>query len=149
MKFIVDAMAGRLAKWLRILGFDTVYSRGGGPQELLERARREKRTVLTRNETLQRDNPSGVVLLHSGILAEQIRQVVEQLDLKERIRSFTRCSECNTPLLPKSKEEARGHVPFFVHQTQERFGYCPRCHRFYWEGTHHREMLKRLARLGY
>ena len=138
-----------MAKWLRILGFDTAYYKSGAPQDLLERARREGRRILTRSEDLKRRDPSEVVLLKSEFLFDQIQQVLEDLKLRKETRPFTRCSECNTPLEPRSREEARGRVPFFVYQTQTKFGYCPQCDRVYWEGTHHKEMVKQLERLGY
>lgn len=144
----MDAAAGRLAKWLRILGFDATYFRGERAQELMSRAIKERRVALTRNKELHKENPSGVILLRSEALSEQIRQVVDELDLKEKIRPFSRCSVCNTPLKPRSREEAKGNVPFFVYQTQKRFGYCPKCGKFYWEGTHYKEMVKELEKLG-
>lgn len=148
MKFVADAMVGRLAKWLRILGFDTTYFKGGSSRELLSVGRREGRIILTRNRTLHEKNPSAVLLLRSETLAHQVRQVVEELCLQQDIRPFSRCSECNSLLQPKSKQDSRGHVPFFVYQTHDRFGYCPKCDRFYWEGTHHREMVKELETFG-
>lgn len=153
VRFIVDSMAGRLAKWLRILGFDTVYLKSGNPQELLTIAGKEGRIVLTRksqpSDGWEPGDRPKVVILRSELVPEQIRQVVEELGLSSKIRTFTRCSVCNAPLQPVTREQAKGKVPFFVYRTQKSFGYCPKCERYYWEGTHHKEIVKEMEKLGY
>jgi hypothetical protein len=152
MKFIVDAMAGRLAKWMRILGIDTEYEKSGDMEKLLKRARSENRVILTRNLSFRKIRTEGVNIhfLSSEKTFYQLREIIEKFNLIKEIKPFSRCSECNEILNDIKKEEVKGRVPFFVYQTQEHFSICPSCGRIYWSGTHRKAMEKRINQiLGY
>ncbi len=137
MKFLADAMVGRLARWLRFLGIDTAYEPSGDPHRLLDLARREGRTVLTRNTLfLKMKTDVPVCVLDTEKTPLQVRRVVDRFGLRDELRPFTRCAECNTALERVSKEEARGKVPFYTFRTKDRFARCPACGRFYWAGEH-------------
>jgi len=148
--FAVDCMLGKLARWLRVLGFDTVYFHNIGDQDLLERARTEGRIVLTRDRALAEGAGEGVVLLVRGEqLDDQLHQVIDELSLSlSRSRVFSRCIECGGPIEPLPAEEARGRVPDHVQATQSSFSSCPNCSKIYWSSTHVRAMRDRLATLG-
>ena len=145
IKFIADVMVGKLARWLRILGFDVLYSNVFEDEEILRIAEEEQRIILTRDSHLaaRRRVRAQCVLVESGEHKEQVRQVLRTFGLTE-FRVFSRCLECNAPLDPIDKEAVFERVPPYVYLTQERFATCPSCKRIYWHGTHADDMLRRL-----
>jgi uncharacterized protein with PIN domain len=144
-RLLVDGTAGRLARWLRILGLDVEYSPVGGRSAISRLATQSGRKVVTRNTALADRLRGGAILLASQDLEGQLRQVVEAVGAGV-CKAFSRCSECNAALEAVSKESVRGRVPAYVFQTQDRFSVCPLCGRYYWHGTHWRNMLDRVAR---
>jgi uncharacterized protein with PIN domain len=142
-RFIVDEMLGRLAKWLRAIGYDTVYHTGGGDSALVQRALEEDRVILTKDSRLvKRKLARNSILVSSDHPREQLKQVVEELDLDLESRLFTRCLICNRELVSVRKENVRGKVPIYTHLTQSKFYECPGCGRVYWPGTHKDSMLE-------
>jgi uncharacterized protein len=135
MKFLADNMLGRLATWLRLLGYDTVSLPEADDAELARVARAEDRVLLTRDVELTRRRGIRPLLIESDRVEEQLRQVFRATGLTGQ-DAFSRCARCNTPLDRASKATVRGRVPPFVFQTQERFFCCPNCRRVYWRGTH-------------
>ena len=148
VRFAVDVMLGRLARWLRILGHDVVYQPQLRGRALARAARREGRWLLTRDTRLlrERDLPPHL-LVASDRFREQLRQVAAAVPLGGA-RPLSRCLDCNRPLEPVSREAVRERVPPHVWATQEAFLRCPRCGKCYWEATHRRRMLAELAALG-
>ena len=143
LKFLVDQTAGRLVRFLRLLGLDTLYFKGTDKRELVRRAKKERRTILTRDKKIK-EMHEDVLILGSDNYYEQAAQVIEHFDLKDQIVPFSRCLECNTPLKKVTKEEAKGSVPFYVYLTHEEFSMCPSCGRFYWEGTHTKDLKEKI-----
>jgi uncharacterized protein with PIN domain len=144
IKFVADVMVGKLARWLRILGFDAAYSNKYEDDELLRIAQSERRILLTRDTGLAgRCGSIRHLFIESENSREQVRQVLKILKLTE-FKLFSRCLQCNTPLNDVDKEDVFEKVPPFVYLTQDRFASCPSCHRVYWHGTHAQEMLKRI-----
>jgi uncharacterized protein with PIN domain len=142
-RFFADAMLGRLARWLRILGFDCAYESAIADAELVRRAAREERVILSRDRALPEEwRISGIQLLESEGLVEQIREVVRAFDLGGAVRIFSRCNECNEPLRAAAKAEVAGRVPPRILATQEAFRECPACGRVYWEGSHTEHMRR-------
>ncbi|MCS7286015.1 MAG: Mut7-C RNAse domain-containing protein [Anaerolineae bacterium] len=146
MKFIADSMLGSLAKWLRILGYDTLYFPHLDDDELAYRAMAEERVLLTRDQELARRRGVRALLIKSSSLEEQLLQVFKELGLETR-NSFSRCPICNEPLNPVNKESVREKVPLYVFQTHEHFSACPTCHRIYWRGSHWQRMKECLDKL--
>jgi len=138
-------MLGTLAKWLRILGYDTVFDTGLDDHQLVRLARAQDRVLLTRDRELARRRGVRVLLLASESLDDQIQQVLTEFGLRPE-RSFTRCPVCNELLETIDLETARERVPVYVARTQETFKACPVCHRVYWRGTHWQRMAEHLAR---
>lgn len=131
---LADAMLGKLARWLRVLGYDAVYMQGEDPA-LAHRARAEDRILLTRDRELSRRRGLSAVLISSQSLPEQIAQVVTRVGpIPEGAPA--RCMTCNAPLERISVETARASVPPYVAKTQKLFHRCPECGRIYWRGTH-------------
>ncbi len=147
--FIADAALGRLATWLRLLGYDTVYARGASVAQLIGRAAAEGRTLLTRNTQLvRRRGLPRYLLVRSDDFRAQLRQVVDACDLKAPPAFLARCSRCNTPLERIERAAACARVPAYVGETQASFARCPTCARIYWPATHVERMRSELARLG-
>lgn len=144
LRFIADAMLGRLAKWLRILGYDTVYDAAWGDAYLVRLARAEDRVLLTRDRALARRRGAKIVLLASESLPEQMAELRRVFDIGADV-SLTRCPVCNAELDPIPKDRAWGQVPPYVFATQDEFRVCPACDRFYWRGSHWERMRALIA----
>ncbi len=143
MKFLADTMLGRLATWLRLLGYDTAYVPSADDAQLVRLARAEERILLTRDVELTRRRGVQCVWIESEQVTEQVEQVLRVFNLLPR-EAFSRCAVCNCVLEEVSKESVRDAVPPYVFHTQERFRRCPRCERVYWRGTHWARMNARL-----
>ena len=138
MKFITDANLGKLAKWLRILGYDTVFYTGDADRNFLRKAESEGRVVLTRRKDMERRQFSGqLVMIHSDQVQTQLREVMDKLHiLPDTDRLFSICLRCNELLMKVSREEVSGLVPDHVYAGHTEFHRCPRCKRIFWPGTH-------------
>ena len=145
VRLVADAMLGRLAKWLRALGYDTLYWRGDDAG-LVRLAMVEDRLLLTRDTRLPSRLPVGrSLLIESDHYDEQLRQVVSRFGLPPRMGH--RCLRCNLLLEPADKAALRSQVPEFVWNHHDRFARCPGCLRIYWEGTHYARMMETLGRV--
>lgn len=148
MKFIVDCMLGKLGKWLRILGFDALYMNKAEDRDLLFLARREKRTLLTKDHELLR-SAAGLprLLVESDSWPEQLAQVLEAFKLRGQARPHARCLTCNVRLRRIPKKSVRNLVPPFVFARASSFAACPACGRIFWPGTHYRDMDRTIDRI--
>lgn len=148
-RFLADSMVGKLARLLRLLGYDARYERQMSDSRLVEVAGREDRWLLTRDRRLVRRRACRRYVLVDGDEPwEQLEQVVEALRLPVRDEDcFTRCLECNRELRQADREEVEGEVPDYVHGQHRRFARCPGCGRIYWQGTHVEGMQRRLQEL--
>ncbi len=151
MKFIVDNNVGKLAKWLRMMGYDALFFDGSDDSQMVATALAEGRVILTRDTQIMRRGvvTSGrlkAILLQSEEPERQMQQVIETLNLGYRFRLFTICLECNQPLEERSKHEVQDRVPPYVFQNQSQYRECPACHRIYWRGTHWQAMTKSLGK---
>ena len=152
LKFIVDTNVGKLARWLRMMGYDTLFFDGSDDSQLVATALSEDRVVLTRDTQIMKRRvvTTGrlrAVLIESDEPEGQMRQVIEALKLDCQTGLFTLCLECNQPLVERSPQQVKEFVPPYVFQTQANYRQCPDCHRVYWRGTHWEAMNKKLARL--
>ena len=144
IKFIADEMLGKLSKWLRILGYDTLYARGMKDSTIARIAITQKRILLTRDTSFVNKKGLRHILIQYDHVMDQLKQVVRELHLPYPENSFSRCTICNAPLGPLSKEDACKQVPPYVCMTQDAFGICPECSRIYWKGTHYARMAERI-----
>lgn len=150
--FLVDENAARLARWLRLIGYDTLFLPGAADTALVERAHVDGRVLLTRDRGImaRRSVTRGqvrAILLASDDTWQQLEQVVHALHLDPTLAPMSRCATCNGLLEEVSPAQARPHVPPFVGATQRQFTHCPHCGRYYWRGTHWQRVTARLARL--
>jgi uncharacterized protein with PIN domain len=146
LRFLVDRTAGKLARWLRILGFDVEYLATCDPASIARQARQSGRRVITRNRRLAERLGTDAIVLESQHLEGQMRQVVARVG-PGRCKPFSRCNVCNAGLVGVEKERVKGRVPEYVYSNQEDFSVCPVCGRYYWQGTHWRNMAEEIARI--
>ncbi len=151
LRFIVDHNVGKLAKWLRMMGFDSLFFDGVDDSTMVARALAEGRVILTRDTEIMKRRVinSGrlkAVLISSEEPERQMRQLMDTLDLKRQLRPFTLCLECNQLLVERSQEEVKDRIPPHVYKTRNRYMECPACHRIYWQGTHWEAMVKKLKK---
>ncbi len=138
--FLLERHLGRLARWLRLLGYDAALLQR--PPAVVPPGR----VLLTRRRRLR--GRRGVVWVAADRLEDQLRQVMSELDLRpSSARRFSRCLDCNRPVEPVPREEVAGLVPDYVLHTAERFTRCPGCGRVFWPGSHGRRAAERLARI--
>jgi len=147
-KFVLDVHLGRLAAYLRMLGFDAAYDNGYTDANLVQISAQEGRILLTRDRGLLKHG--GVT--HGYWLREtdsrrQVEEVILRFDLGKRLRPFTRCMVCNQELTPVSKTFVQGRVAPAVAERHHEFWECRACRRVYWEGSHYRRMQRWVARL--
>ncbi len=152
MKFIVDHNVGKLARWLRMMGFDSVFFTGEDDSLIVKQALAENRILLTRDTgiMLRRMVTSGrvkAVLFQSEAPEEQMRRLTELLDIRVGAKPFTICLEDNTPIIPTTPEQVKDRVPPYVFKNQTQYMECPLCNRVYWRGTHWLAMLHKLEKL--
>jgi uncharacterized protein with PIN domain len=147
-KFIVDANLGRLSRYLRMLGFDTLFDMNLHDPDIIKIAAKEKRIILTRDLGILKN--SRVVrgyFIRNQEPDRQLREVVRKFHLKGQFRPFTRCIACNGNILPISKDRIGKRAPAQVLQNFDKFYACSECERVYWEGSHHQRMLEKIQRL--
>jgi uncharacterized protein with PIN domain len=148
-KYITDNTLAKLAKWLRLLGYDTaVFPRKAG-REMLQLADAEQRIVLSRRQDLLERQFSGrLYLVQGNDVGSQLREVMADFSLTiEKKKMFQICLRCNEKLIPTAKEAVRDLVPPYVFENCDEYDGCPRCLSIYWAGTHQRNSLQFLEKL--
>ncbi len=140
MRFLVDAMLGKLARWLRLLGHDTEYRRDATDDELLAEAASEDRILLTADvELYRRARLRGLraFLVRGSTEEERLAELAASLKVKLEVdMSASRCPKCNSPVVEVPKEAVRGLVPRGSWLRHERFWRCTGCGQVYWQGSH-------------
>ena len=147
IRFAAEMTLGKLSKWLRILGFDTVYAAHVAGENLIDTAR--DRILLTRTKRIRNMKIAKErIFITSDHPLEQLREVVLALGItKEDIRPFSRCIQCNASIRLVGKNTVRGKVPDYIWETQDTFHKCRHCHRIYWSGSHIRRSRDIIQRL--
>jgi len=141
-KFICDVHLGRLARYLRMMGFDIAYKNNFDDEEIVKKSIEERRAILTKDKgILKRNEVTHGYFVRSKKVEEQTKEVIKRFNLQKQIKEFTRCLECNTELTKIAKEKISVNLPPKVNQSQEEFFSCPGCGKLYWKGTHHQKML--------
>jgi hypothetical protein len=145
-RFILDAHLGKLARYLRMLGFDSLYRNDYSDEEIIETARDQKRIILTRDKLLLRSpRVSHGYYVRSVEKHAQLTEIVKKFDLCSQFKSFSRCMTCNTELLPMSKETVRDRIDPDIYGCFDKFYHCPSCDKYFWRGSHF-ERMERLIR---
>jgi len=148
-RFIADVMLGKLATWLRLLGCDVEYFPKISDDDLVERAFRTGRVILTRDTELirRRKVRDNHFFVRGDGFQDQLRQVAERFSIVPFGRIMTRCLRCNETLMVIDRSEVRDRVPPYVFETQRDFRTCGRCGRVYWRGTHRDKALTQVIEI--
>ena len=147
-RFVADRMLGKLAKWLRVFGYDVIYLRQSADAEIEGRLK-EGRIFLTRNRRAEPWQRLGkVFVVHANEPKKQLREVIQGLRLAILdAEPFSRCLSCNCPLDTVRREEVRAEVPEYIYQTQREFYRCFDCGKVYWPGSHSEKMRQQLEEI--
>jgi uncharacterized protein with PIN domain len=146
MKFIVDANLGKLAKELRVLGYDTLYYAGKDFHELIQLARLQERVILTRNARLTAKGVDcDIILITEDSPPLQLKELLWKgiVSLNEK-NLFSRCLLCNSVVDRIGRQAVEGKVPDFIFHLHQEFYRCLRCRQIYWPGSHLEKMKMRL-----
>lgn len=146
-KFIADCHLGKLAKYLRIMGFDTLFFPQIEDDKLIIIANEENRIILTRDRELSQRKNAPVLFLEPIDTKEQLKTLIDCYHLKEHPVPFSRCIVCNSPLRVINKEDIKERLPAKVKKYFDYFEYCPACDRIYWQGDHYRHMMEFLEQV--
>lgn len=146
-RFIADVHLGGLARHLRLLGFDTLWSNDLEDEQIIRVAAQQRRIILTRDRGILRNGrvTRGYWLRHTGSLS-QMKELVRALDLGRAFRPYTRCLECNSLLGAASRLSVAGKVPLQVFLVYRDFRRCAHCGRIYWRGSHLQQLDRVIAR---
>ena len=141
-KFICDVHLGKLARYLRMMGFDVLYKNSFKDEEIVQISLNERRAILTRDGgILKRNEVTHGYFIRNSDAEKQAEEVVRRFDLQGLIKEFTRCLDCNYKLIKIAKAKIEGELPPKVASSQKEFFKCPGCLKLYWKGTHHQKML--------
>ena len=147
-RFIADDMLGKLARRLRMMGFDTLYPKTSADSLLVRISSQEGRIILTRDNGLAKIRGVNAMLIHSIRLGEQLKELMGSRKIKLAAdRMFSRCAVCNTALIKVEKEKIKDRVPPLIYKIFDNFTYCPVCDKVYWKGTHYERMLSELEEI--
>ena len=148
LSFATDRTLGRLSKWLRLMGFDTVYESDISNHRFYENLD-EKRVLLTRTGKI-RSQFAGrrLIFIKANDVFGQLAQIVDELAITSNdIRPFSRCIVCNTPVVRIAKEAAFGRVPDYIWETHDNFSECRQCERIFWRGSHTERSMDKIRKL--
>jgi hypothetical protein len=143
-RFVADHMLGSLARWLRIMGYDTVYDKSLDDPGIANLARAESRFILTRDRELAKE--PGALMIEADDLDLQLKAIAEKYGLKFHDNLF-RCSACNGELAALDKAQAKDSVPEGAFENNEKFWKCSKCGKVYWKGTHWHGIMDRFRKL--
>ena len=139
---------GSLVKYMRMLGLDTLYRNDYTNDELVKISHDEKRTILTKDRSiLKRNDVTHGYWVRSAEPEEQVKEIIDRFNLKDNIKEFSRCLQCNSGLVKKEKTEIEARLPPKVKERINEFNYCPACDKIYWKGSHYEKMKKILDKL--
>jgi uncharacterized protein with PIN domain len=145
-RFVLDNHLGRLAAYLRMLGFDCLYQNHFGDAEMAKIVQQEERILLSRDRRLlMRKAVTHAYCLRSLDSLEQLGEVIQRFALKARIHPFHRCLRCNHPLEPVAKELVLDRLEPLTRLHFDEFQICPACKQIYWKGSHYERMQKLIA----
>ena len=146
--FAADRTLGKLAKWLRILGFDTIFESDASNKQFYEQLDQE-RVLLTRTAKIRnRFAAKRLVFIEANDVYAQLRQVIDELAItRTDIRIFSMCRHCNSPIIEVNKQTIYGLVPDYIWQTHDKFHRCRQCERIFWAGSHVEKSMEVIEQL--
>ena len=146
--FAAERTLGRLTKWLRLLGFDTLYESDLADKKFIDTLEND-RILLTRTRRIRIQFASRrMIFVESDHLEQQLTQIFRELKLKaDQTRPFSRCLQCNVLIVAVSKNVLGDKIPDYICETHEHFNQCPQCQRVFWPGSHTRRSLAKIRQL--
>jgi len=145
---VLDVHLGRLARYLRMLGFDSLYGKSFSDDDLIRLMRSERRTLLTRDQNLLRRNAvTRGYLIRSRVPVRQAAEVILRFDLFKKVQPLSRCLICNTPVAGVAKADIADRLPPKTRNGFDEFRQCPGCRRVYWKGAHTLKMLQTIKHI--
>lgn len=147
-RFVLDGHLGKLARLLRMLGFDSLYETDFEDSEIVQISAEEKRVILTRDvELLKANAVTHGYWVRTISPNEQVREVLERFDLFSQVHPFRRCMLCNNPITRVGKETVLQDLPDKVRELHDEFYRCAGCRKVYWKGSHYHDMMSQIQRL--
>jgi uncharacterized protein with PIN domain len=147
-RFVLDVHLGKLARDLRMLGFDSLYRSDWGDAAIIDCSLAEGRIILTRDVgILKQSRVTHGYWLRSDRLGRQLPEVLRSLQLGSQAKPFTRCRDCNGPIEPADKATLADRVDRPILARYDQFWQCRDCRKVYWKGSHHRQMMRRVQRV--
>lgn len=148
--FIVDVHLGKLARYLRMLGFDAAYNRDWDNSMLIDLSLRQERIILTRSlEILKQNRVTHGYWLRHRESRQQLQEVLLALDLFGQLQPFTRCMDCNGRIYPADRAVIKGQIDPNVFKRFREFKQCQDCRKIYWRGSHFKNMLQLVSELSH
>lgn len=145
IKFVLDCHLGKLAKYQRMAGFDTLYQNNYQDLEIAQISRQQKRILLTRDrDLLKRRIISHAHYIHHTQPQKQFQEVISRFDLSKQLNPFTRCIHCNGKLKIVKKSSIEAQLELQTRQYYQHFKQCQKCRKIYWQGSHYENMQKLL-----
>lgn len=136
-KFIADINLGKIAKYMRVLGLDLFFDPMLSPREIVEISKTENRIILTTSRKLLKfKDVSHGIFVRPGPTVQQIKRIIDYLDIKNVVAPFSRCLRCNSLLTAVPKEEIVERIPPKARATCDAYAWCVTCDKIYWKGTH-------------
>jgi uncharacterized protein len=149
IKFILDAHLGKLARKLRLFGFDTLYQNNFEDLQIIELAVNEKRIIVTRDRRLlMHKNVTHGYFLRNTDPHIQLSEVVERFQLQNQLNPFARCSLCNGEIIEADRTSVIRSLPEKTVKYYDEFFTCSSCGQVYWKGSHYEKLVKEMERLG-
>jgi uncharacterized protein with PIN domain len=151
-RFIADNNVGKLARWLRLMGYDTLLFKQKDDARMIKTALGENRVILTKDAQFMRrrlvtNGRIKTIHIKRDDPELQVQEVVETMKLDCHFKPFSLCLECNRVLIARDKEQVKNLIPAHVFETQTQYTECSSCHRIYWPGTHWQAMVRKLQGL--
>ncbi len=142
-RFILDVHLGKLARYLRQLGFDTFYRNNLADAEIVEKAKQQSRVILTRDKGILKYNKTRYAYwIRNSNPRQQLKEVIQQYKLIKEIKLFSRCTECNGVIKAVEKNKILGKLPPGTRKYYDAFYQCAGCGKIYWKGSHYQDMKK-------
>lgn len=151
LSFIVDHNVAKLARWLRMMGYNATIFDQSDDWQMIRTALAENRIIITKDTGVMKRRviTSGKIralLITGDIPDKQIQQVIKAFQLDNK-KPLSICLECNTNLIDIGRDKIKDRVPAYIYRTKSQFVECPVCKRVYWQGTHWRAMMQTLEKL--
>lgn len=147
-RFCADVHLGKLARLLRMLGFDVLYRNDYTKEKLHKIARGEDRILLSKDPFFAKFNNIQFLPIQSSVSEEQLVEVLERYRLKPLFNPFSRCLYCNELIKKVEKEEVEADLPQATKRFFSEFWQCASCERLYWKGSHYDRMVKLVNKFG-